>query len=267
MQIEWRVKDSERLLSLPKVTEYLICLDPGKMGDPSAVQVYRATAKRQLPVAYFKDRETVRFVDTLVMQYKYDKVRYTELARRIAGLLGRPAIDHRYHLAFDCTGVGQAVKDELWEMGIRQMTPICYTSGGRARAVYRQPDGKFRGWRGEDDFRQLDQMDVPKNDMVDAARIALEHQEVEIAPPYQGREVPYLSEFRAQLEEFTGVMNKKGYVSYNNSSPDIHDDFVNCLMMRSWWRHEFEGRLMREQTEPSSGNEVADFMGRDLNDF
>ena len=77
--------------------------------------------------------------------------------------------------------------------------------------------------------------------------------------------VAYRDEFKTQMTEFTGKMSAKGYVSYNNSSDDIHDEWVNCLMMRSWYRRFYAERIQSANGDRelwgSEASEMAEVIG------
>lgn len=212
---------------------YLIAFDPGKTQDPAAIQVYKAEFGVVHPNSLLERKGKVIFRDNLVMQYKLSDKRHTKTAEFIVNLMKRPSLVAQTVLVFDATGVGAAVKDILWDSGVRDMLPIVYTAGGHVNYKYVE-DGDERFNIGQNKafkLKMIDQINVPKPDLVDAARLAMERQEVKLV-----KGLPYAEEFQRQLIEFRGVMNKKGYVSYNNSSDEIHDEWVNTFMMRSYVR-------------------------------
>lgn len=237
--------------------QYVITFDPGKINDPAAVQVYRAVPIF-IPADNVFNRARTLIKDDLVMQYQVQEQRHTDTARFIANLMRRRDLVDSSVLVFDATGVGQAVKDILVDEGVRDMVPIVYTAGGSVTMKYMDSsaDRRFSMPGQAMAFKVLDEVHVPKNDMVDAARLALECEEIRIAPG-----IPYLDDFRKQMVSFSGKMNKKGYTSYNNSSDDIHDEWVNCLMMRSWYRHRFRKTLDSLQGAYDKGEEIADILG------
>lgn len=236
--------------------QYVIAFDPGKVNDPAAVQVYRAVPVF-IPEDNVFNRARTLIKDDLVMQYQVQEQRHTDTARFIANLMRRKDLVDASVLVFDATGVGQAVKDILVDEGVRDMVPIVYTSGGSVTMKYMDSamDRRFAMPGQAISFKILDEVHVPKNDMVDAARLALECEEIRIA-----KGLPFLDGFRNQMVNFTGKMNKKGYTSYNNSSDDIHDEWVNCLMMRSWYRHRFRKAIDAQQGTYDKGEEIADIL-------
>ena len=121
---------------------------------------------------------------------------------------------------------------------------VCYTAGGKVSYVWRdEKDERFKTPSSETfRMRTLDELHVPKPDMVDAARLELERQAVKIV-----KNLPYKDDFEKQLLEFRGKMNQKGYTSYNNSKDEIHDDWVNCFMMRSFIRRFYRSEIYREE--------------------
>lgn len=245
------------------IKKYLITLDPGKKQDPAALQVWRLT-----PVMHHADPllavpKHIMYKDDLVMQYELQDKRYTELARFAHDLMTREGVKYNAVIAFDCTGVGEAVKDMLYEKGIRDMIPILYTSSGKVRYIYKDSanqDPRFSsGGKQSPMLKRLDQVNVPKAVMVECAKIAMEKQEIRLVPG-----VPYLSRFRLQMEEFRGKMSDKGYESFNNSSDEIHDEWVNCFMMRSWVRQKFQKAITKEEGQLMNGRqEIADILGDD----
>lgn len=215
--------------------KYLISMDPGKKQDPAAVQLYRATPVIDHPKGPLDERRII-VKDDLIAQWSLADKRYTYLGSFVFDLMGRKELQAQTVLVFDATGVGEAVKDILHDRGIRDMVPVVYTAGGRVSYVYRDANDKRFQMRESHhlDLRIFDEVHVPKADMVDAAVVALEQHQIRVS-----RDVAYADEFKKQMTEFTGKMTAKGYMSYNNSSDDIHDEWVNCLMMRSWYRRFF----------------------------
>lgn len=224
---------------------YLFALDLGKQNDPCSLQVWRATVLKEPSIAYSSRKDIIQYRDVLILQKQYLKIRYTDIVEQIVEMLNHPLFVNQSHLVFDSTGVGQAVKDMFYSLGLYTFTAINYTSGTKVNYVYREENSRFSNtW--SNSLKILDQVNVPKADLVTAAKASLEMQEVQIPTIVNGKEIPFIKVFKKQMEEFTGKMGARGYVKYNNSSDDIHDDWVNCFMLRSWWRREFEGKLRRE---------------------
>ena len=235
--------------------KYLIVGDPGQSQDPFAIQIYRSNPV-MIPGAYqlgTHDRVIVK--DDLVMQYRIMNKRYRDVCKFIRDLMDREDLKDNSMFVFDCTGIGRAVKEQFQEWGVKAITPIFYTAGSRTNYVYLDSgDQRFNTGHGYStlDFKIIDQINVPKSDMVDAARIAMEQHQVRVAPG-----IPYINDFDLQMRSFTGRMNPNGYTSYNNSDDEIHDDFVNCFMMRSWYRANFREQTIRLETGDNS-EEIAD---------
>ncbi len=241
--------------------QYCVAFDVGKLKDPSAIQIWKnnlvyvpetnSTPARQL------------WKDDLVMQIRIMDKRHTYTAHLIADLLRRENLAANSVLVFDSTGVGEALKDILWDKeGIRNMIPIKYTAGGREKVVYRTEgeDQRFalsQGDKLQNQMKYLECINVPKNMMVEEAQRSMELGEIRIAPG-----IPYREEFRIQMQSFTGRMNKKGYTSFNNEADSIHDDWVNCFMMRSWYRSRFRKLITGESHEYQKSDEIADILGR-----
>ena len=223
---------------------YLISMDPGQKQDPAAIQVYKAVPELVHPDHLINEDAKVIYRDDIVMQYKLEDKRYTFLADFVLGLMQRPSLSSECVLVFDATGVGTAVKDMLVEKGVKDMIPIVYTSGGKASYVYRDDMDKRFQMPGQSPFkiRALDEIRVPKADLVDAARLEMERHAVRLAVG-----IPYREEFQTQMMEFRGKMNAKGYTSYNNSSDEIHDEWPNCFMMRSYIRRRFRADVYKEE--------------------
>lgn len=245
-----------------KMKRYLIALDPGQKQDPAAIQIYKAMPEIVHPDPLINQRAKVIYRDDLVMQYKLADKRYTYLADFVVGLMSRKSLSSESVLVFDATGVGAAVKDMLHDRGVKDMIPIVYTAGGKESYVYRdEGDKRFQIGSGNSPFRlrTLDEIRVPKPDLVDAARMELERKAIRIVP-----KIPYVEEFHTQMMEFRGKMNAKGYVSYNNSKEEIHDEWPNCFMMRSWVRVKFNADMYEEEGEYGANKDVvglADLMG------
>lgn len=217
--------------------KYLLALDPGQKQDPAAVQLYMMEPELIFGEKLLDQSDVVILNDLLIYQWSIQDRRYTKLASFIVDILNRREMKNQTLLVLDATGVGTGVKDILFDKGVTDMIPLVYTNGGKVNYVYRDmQDKRFKTpTNGSLDFAVLDEIHVPKADLVDEAVIALEQHRLKIPAG-----IPYRDEFQRQLMEFTGKMNKKGYVSYNNSDDDIHDDFVNCFMMRSWIRRQWK---------------------------
>ena len=235
--------------------KYLIVGDPGQSQDPFAIQVYRALPVL-IPGAYqlgTHDRVIVK--DDLVMQYRIMNKRYRDVCKFIRDLMEREDMRDNSMFVFDCTGIGRAVKEQFQDWGVTSILPIYYTAGSRTSYVYLDlVDERFNASQGHSslNFKVIDQINVPKSDMVDAARIAMEQHQVRVTP-----NLPYLNDFDLQMRSFTGKMNPNGYTSYNNSDDEIHDDFVNCFMMRSWYRANFREKIIDIENGDRS-EEIAD---------
>ena len=241
--------------------KYLIAMDPGQKQDPAAVQLYRATPVLEHPHGPL-DITRIIVRDDLIGQWSLADKRYTYLGDFVFRLMGMRELQAQCVLVFDGTGVGAAVKDILHDKGVRDMVPIVYTAGGRVSYVYKDHSDKRFQMRGQThiDLRVFDEVHVPKADLVDAAVVALEQHQVRVLP-----DVAYRQEFQIQMTEFTGKMSAKGYVSYNNSSDDIHDEWVNCLMMRSWYRRFYAERIQSANGDRelwgSEASEMAEVIG------
>lgn len=222
-----------------EIKRYLIAMDPGKKQDPATIQVYKAMPTLINPDPLLAEPGRIIIHDDLVMQYSIQEKRYTDLVAFLYDLMNRRSLKDNSVLVFDATGVGEAVKDMLHDRHVRSMVPIVYTSGGRVTPVY-QDGGDRRFGSQAMALKILEEIHVPKNDMVDAARIAMEQHQVRVVPGVPGTE-----DFHTQLREFTGRMTSKGYMTYNNSSDDVHDDKVNCFMMRCWYRRYLGEQYLR----------------------
>nr|DAT34160.1 MAG TPA: terminase large subunit [Caudoviricetes sp.] len=244
--------------------QYCIAFDVGKNPDPSAIQVWKEVQIMEPATHSTPARQILK--DDLIMQYRlYDK-RHTATAHFIGDLMRREELIENAILVFDSTGVGEAMKDCLWEYeGIRNMIPIKYTAGDKERPVYKasEADPRFSASMREGfvQMKYLDYITVPKNMMVEQAQRAMELGEIRLAP-----NLPYKDEFKIQMQAFTGKMNKKGYTSYNNDTDKTHDDWVNCFMMRSWYRNRYRKMITEANREYSRNDEVADILGRGSDD-
>ena len=225
---------------------YLIALDPGQKQDPAAVQIYKAVPDVIHPDTLIQKEGKIIYRDNLVMQYRYADKRYTYLVEQILNIMQRPSLSSECLLVFDATGVGAAVKDMFVAAGVKDMIPIVYTAGGKVTYVWRdEKDDRFKVPSNETfKIRRLDELHVPKSDMVDAARLEMEREAVKLV-----KDLPYKADFEKQMLEFRGKMNAKGYTSYNNSKDEIHDDWVNCFMMRSFIRRFYRSEIYREEKE------------------
>ena len=237
--------------------KYLIVGDPGQSQDPFAIQIYRANPVLFNGALQLDTKDRVIVKDDLVMQYRIMNKRYSEVCKFIRDLMDREDMKDQTMFVFDCTGIGRAVKEQFQEWGVTSMLPIFYTAGAKTNYVYLDTqDKRFNTSKGYSalDFKVIDQVNVPKADMVDAARIAMEQHQVRIS-----RNVPYVNDFDLQLRSFTGKMNPNGYTSFNNSDDEIHDDFVNCFMMRSWYRSNFREQIISLERNADKREEIADY--------
>lgn len=237
--------------------KYLIVGDPGRSQDPFAIQIYRANPVLFTGALQLGTTDRVIVKDDLVMQYRIMNKRYRDVCKFIRDLMDREDMKDQTMLVFDCTGIGQAVKEQFQEWGVKSMLPISYTNGTRVNYVYLDTqDQRFNTGKGAKglNFKVIDQINVPKADIVDAARIALEQHQVRL-----NRNLPYVDDFDLQMRSFTGKMNANGYTSYNNSEDDIHDDFVNCFMMRSWYRANFREQIINLESHADKTEQIADY--------
>ena len=227
--------------------KFLITMDPGQRQDPAAVQIYRAEPLYRQGEPLLGQPTIVIVKDDLIAQYSIADKRYTYLTDFVMDLLTIKEMVNQTILGFDCTGVGQAVKDMLYDKGVVDMIPINYTSGGRVNIVYRDTqDKRFKA--GESlDFHVIDQYNVPKADLVDAARLCLEQGDVRIR-----KGIAYRDQFENQLMRFRGKMTAKGYTSYNNDTDETHDDFANCFFMRCWIRQRMRETILKTQNRLST---------------
>ncbi|MFA6934576.1 MAG: hypothetical protein WCR70_04840 [Sphaerochaetaceae bacterium] len=235
--------------------KWLLSLDPGQTRDPFAIQIWRANPVLLPGALQLGTENRIQLKDDLVMQYKIMDTKYKVVCNFVLELVSREDMRDQYMLLLDATGIGRAVKEEFQDMGIKSMIPIVYTAGGRVNHVYRDTsDRRFNTGSGYSalDFKTLDEIHVPKADMVDCTRLALEQSQIRIAP-----NVPYADDFKRQMISFTGKMSPNGYTSYNNSSDEIHDEWVNCLMLRSWYRQNFK-ETFAKATGADKPTEIAD---------
>ena len=237
--------------------KYLIVGDPGQSQDPFAIQIYRSNPVLMTGSLQMDTHDRVLVKDDLVMQYRIMNKKYSTICKFIRDLMDREDMKDQTMFVLDCTGIGRAVKERFQEWGVRSMLPICYTNGSKTNYVYLDTsDQRFKTSEGYSalDFKIIDQVNVPKADLVEAARIALEQHQVRV-----DRNVPYVSDFDLQLRSFTGKMNANGYTSYNNSDDEIHDDFVNCFMLRSWYRSNFREEIINLEANADKTEQIADY--------
>lgn len=247
--------DREMILSkFKKHFQYLVVLDVGKNVDPTSIQIYKELPHIKDGIPLLGVGDSIVIQDALIKQLKFYEMNYVVQCEKVFNLMNKKALKNNALLVIDNTGIGEAFKDILRESW--GLDPLCIwsTSGNDVSIKYMKNNDPRFSMSSRLDLKQLDKINVPKNDMVEAAKIAMEQKQVVI-----GEGLEYGDEFFKQLIEFTGKTSSTGYTSYNNSDDEIHDDWVVCFMLRSWVRKYYE-RLNKEEEIPLTlnQNKVAD---------
>lgn len=232
--------------------EYILAWDVAQKQDRTAIQLWRRTPQI---IEGATDR-IFEYLD-LVYQREMDAVPYPEQCKIVSNFIGSEKLKNNTDVVIDATGIGQAVVDIMREYKVEPI-PIVFTNGATMTEKYQDRQSRF-GSGAFGSMRVLQELCVPKVDMIHAAKVMMEQDRVRIAPNVAGADA-----FTKQLSGFTGKINVHGNMQYGNDAETQHDDWVSCFIMACWYS-KYTGTYKKEKTIHKDGEQNYDW--NPLEDF
>jgi hypothetical protein len=174
---------------------------------------------------------------------KYQGLGYEEQADRLATIMQNPKLRMNTDLIVDGTGVGEAAVELIRKRGLYPI-PIIFSGGETHKQHYAEFGKVFSDSSGSlSGAKVIDNISVPKKDLVDAGKVMLEQGRLRVAP---GR---WEDDFKMQLSKFKGKINENTRrTKYEAETEQDHDDLVVCFLMGSWWIFNRKEKGIPEQT-------------------
>lgn len=212
------------------MNEYLSVWDIAKRRDFTAGFTIRRSVEIVQGNEIIHSPDRVRTYCDIVQIEQFNNIPYTRVADIIENRMGHKDLRHSCDLIVDGTGIGSAVVDLLREKSLKPI-PIVFTSGGKVQEVVTPFGQVFKNSPGQlAPLKVVQELRVPKNDLVAAGKLLLEQNRVRVAPGLR-----WGDEFKKQLAAFKGKVNEKGRTKYEAETEDDHDDMVVCYLMAAWW--------------------------------
>lgn len=193
--------------------EWIIAIDIAKNHDRTAIVVAQKSTE------FVKDGRVLSYLDVLDLQM-VEQMTYPDLARYIRKLDLHADLHGNNELIVDSTGVGEAVCDNLVDIGLNP-NRIVFTGGDNA---------SIKVTASSNGLMNRKTYNVPKTELIDTLKLAMQEGRVRIAPG-----IPFERDIREQFAHFVGKMSKSKNMIYGNDKDDIHDDIVCAFAMAAWW--------------------------------
>lgn len=217
--------------------EYIVCCDIGRKRD-----AYTEVAIRDIPhiergVKALGTPDRTVHTYSIVWLKRLRGAAYSAMVDSTVRLVNHADLVNNHDLLVDATGVGDAVV-ELLRVANANPIPIVFTSGDQAKYVY-LPGVRLFAEHAEQlaPMRTLEQINVPKSDLVAAGQMLLEQRRITLASdlPEVERAV-----FAEQLRGFTEVETKQAgrKPTFEAETERLHDDYVTAYLMGAWWAHQ-----------------------------
>lgn len=204
------------------MNSWIISTDIAKNLDRTAIVIFEKCNDFQ------EDGRCVSYIIARDIK-QIEQMPYTELSRAMARLDANADLHGNNDLLVDSTGVGEAVCDFLEEVGLMPHR-IVFTSGEHSRV---KSSGDSIGG-----FNTRVTFNVPKVELVDTLKIALEQRRVRVASG-----IPFEEDIQKQFSHFVGDITRTKKITYNNDDPNVHDDIVCAFMMAAWFFFQEEGAM------------------------
>jgi len=231
------------------MNEYAVIVDPAKKRDFAATMVLKDSPQLVLGQEFLKQpNRIVHFYDIIYLQQK-QRVPYHEIVEDTCQLMKHAALAENADLLVDATGVGEAVIEIMREKGLRPI-PLVTTPGGQVHEVYADVGDVFSGIPSRLKIKVLQEIHVPKADLVAAGQLLVEQERIRIAAGLRWAE-----EARTQFKRFRGKINERTKRKvYEAETEEDHDDFVICFLMGAWWfvKHRPQEELKEQAIEKAS---------------
>ena len=204
------------------MNEWIIATDIAKAYDKTTIGIFRKCNE------YRDDGRCVSYLLACDLKIE-EQLPYMELGKYMCRLDGNAMLHGNNDLIVDSTGVGEAVCDIFESMGLSP-NRIIFTGGEHARVrTATKTFGNFAPRR---------TLNVPKNEMIDTLKIALEQRRIRTA-----KGIAYEEDIVKQFSHFQQMQTRTGKLTYNNDSPEIHDDIVVMYAMAAWYFLREEGAM------------------------
>ena len=217
-------------LRLPE-RQYIIAQDIARDYDYTATEVYRIDKKLvdSTSTMYFEHLSCV-FRDQI--RLTYDKLPvYTKELMTSSDTWGRCI------LVMDGTGVGKAAFDLYNAVGLDPFYVV--QTGGNSSSGVRGRAASFSSSQ----FGDLFGANVPKSDLFASLKSHLERGLI------ANKTEKYADISKKQFEHFQIEITKTKKMTYENDSPDIHDDFITCAMLACWIHDQMPSRQTGRPTD------------------
>ena len=211
------------------MNQYLIGIDIAKNFDSVVIPIAECVND------YQADGRCISYLNILDLQM-IEQMKYTDLARYVRKLDLHADLHGRNEILVDNTGVGEAVCDMLEDIGLKPVR-IIFTGGDKYNV---------NATVGKNGLVTRTTHNVPKNELIDTLKIALQQGRVRIAPG-----IPFEDEIKKQFSHFVGKMSKSKNLIYGNDNDEVHDDIVCAFAMIVWWFMQANGARSDFRFEPS----------------
>lgn len=218
--------------------EWIIAIDIAKNHDRTAIVIARKSQE------FLRDGRNISYLDVVDVQM-IEQLSYPDLARYVKKLDLHADLHGNNELIVDSTGVGEAVCDNMEDIGLSPQR-IIFTGGDNSTRHEMKSSAGFV-------YRTT--FNVPKTELIDTLQLTMQEGRVRIAPG-----IPFEKDIREQFAHFVGKMSKSKNMIYGNDKDEIHDDLVCAFAMGAWWFMQQCGARMDFHYEPSFNQGVK--MGR-----
>ena len=206
---------------LPTHPFYFLALDFGFINDHSALVLleFRATPTGTRDAATWQPLYRRQLHLRLVERFPLGTP-FAQVIARVARLAEHPLIKNHASLAFDATGMGLPLRQQLEQQRLPlNLVPINITSGQTANLT---AHGR----------------NVPKADLVSRLELLLEQNHLQIAA-----DAPQAASLRDELLQFERHHRPGGRTNYSARGAQ-HDDLVMSLALAGWWAWENRKSLL-----------------------
>lgn len=237
-------------LRLPE-KQYIIAQDIARDYDYTATEIYRIDKK-------LVDSASPMYFEYLACTFR-DQIRltYDKLPVYTKELMDSADTWGRCILVMDGTGVGKAAFDLYNSIGLDPFY-VCQTGGNSASGVR----GRLAGGFASSQFGDLFGANVPKSDLYASLKSHLERGLI------VNKTKRYADISKKQFEHFQVEVTKTRKMTYENDSPDVHDDFITCAMLACWTHDQMKSRQVGRPADnmPSRRRASYDFSPFDKED-
>ncbi len=205
------------------MNEWIISTDIAKAYDRTTIGVFQ---KRN---EYREDGRSVSYLLWRDLKME-EQMPYMELGRYMCRLDLNTELHGNNDLVVDSTGVGEAVCDIFEEMGLNPER-IIFTGGEKARV-------RTSSSTGFGSFAPRRTLNVPKNELIDTLKLAVEQRRLRIAPG-----ITFEQDIKKQFSHFIEMETRTKKTTYGNDNPEVHDDIVISAAMAVWYFLREEGAM------------------------